>query len=453
MNIYTANLAGLLALCGALFAAQGRRTTGGGGDGNDLDTKENKVTRQKKNEIEMTKPPPSQRAFLVVYALVMAADWLQGPYLYSLYREEHGVSPSVISTLFTTGFVSGAISGSFIGSVADRRGRKAACLVFCVAYAASCILTVSSPAVPLLFLGRVLGGLATSLLFTVFESWMVTDARRHVGGEGGDLSRTFGLMSTLNSVVAILSGVSSEWLVGVAGTRKAPFAASAGLLVVAFGIIWTQWQENYGETGTKTKTGSDDKKTNKSPVDGNSKRVWAVLTSPRVLSLGLASTVFEGSMYLFVFFWTPALKSVSSSPDLPYGVIFASFMAATLASSLAFSMVSARHHASLLLGILGGSAACFFLSAKPASEQSAFWVFCLFEAAVGMYWPCMGCLRGGLVDDGIRAQVYGMLRVPLNVFVVVSLLLTGNGDAYGNVFLVSATLLLASSGALWIAGR
>lgn len=144
-------------------------------------------------------------------------------------------------TLFTTGFVSGAVAGYFIGSLADRHGRKASCLFFCAAYALSCILT-TIPSVPLLFVGRVLGGLGTSLLFSVFESWMVTDFHaRRLGEKGMDLSRTFGLMSTVNSIVAIVSGVVSEWLVSVTGTRKSPFLASVGLLVVAAGVIASQW--------------------------------------------------------------------------------------------------------------------------------------------------------------------------------------------------------------------
>lgn len=71
---------------------------------------------------------------------------------------------------------------------------------------------------------------------------MVTDFHaRRLGEKGMDLSRTFGLMSTVNSIVAIVSGVVSEWLVSVTGTRKSPFLASVGLLVVAAGVIASQW--------------------------------------------------------------------------------------------------------------------------------------------------------------------------------------------------------------------
>ncbi|KAH6618004.1 hypothetical protein B0J18DRAFT_436191 [Chaetomium sp. MPI-SDFR-AT-0129] len=234
--------------------------------------------------------------------------------------------------------------------------------------------------------------------------------------------------------------------VTVTGPRKRPFALAAGLLVLAGTVIWRYWDENYGGTKTTNDKGKGKPKRN----------VWTVLSSPQVLAPGLASTVFEGSMYLFVFFWAPALKSFqqpsSSSSELPYGIIFSRFIAATLASSLAFYTITERRlmqHAALLVAILVLSAACFFLSAAPTLEQAAFWVFCLFEAAVGMYWPCMGYLKGRLVDDAVRAQVYGILRIPLNIFVVVSLLLTGDGNSFGTVFSACSSLLPVSAGALW----
>lgn len=390
------------------------------------------------------------------------ANISQGPFLYSLYHEEHGVSSSLISTLFTTGFLSGALSAYVTGTLADRHGRKAACLFFCVTYALSCVLTMI-PSVPLLFLGRALGGVSTSLLFSVFESWMVTDFhRRGLGAKGGDLSRTFGVMSTLNSVVAIASGVSSEWLVAASGTRRAPFAVAAGLLAVAFWVISTRWEENYGDSAATAQGGAEKKA---AAAAAPKPKLWEMLKDPRIVCLGLGSTMFEGSMYLFVFFWGPALTSARKyeaamgggsaargAGGLPYGIIFASFMAAVLAASLLFNIAMDRKllkYTYLLIGILGVSDLVFYLLEQPRGEQMTFWLFCLFEACVGMYWPCMGYLKGQLIEDGMRAQLYSLLRVPLNVFVVVSLYFTGDGDAYAKVFAVCSRLLLAAIGALY----
>jgi MFS transporter, MFS domain-containing protein family, molybdate-anion transporter len=146
-----------------------------------------------------------------------------------------------VALLFTTGFLSGGISGYFVGQFADRYGRKTACLVFCVTYSTACFSTLI-PSLPALFCGRVFGGLSTSLMYSAFESWMVTEYhKRHLNQAGTSLSSLFGIMTTLNSVVAICSGVFSEWLVQITHTRRAPFMASAGLLSIAFWVILVCW--------------------------------------------------------------------------------------------------------------------------------------------------------------------------------------------------------------------
>lgn len=79
-------------------------------------------------------------------------------------------------------------------------------------------------------------------MYSAFESWMVTEYHnRHLDLAGTSLSSMFGLMTTLNSVVAILSGVFSEWLVQITRTRRAPFMASASLLTIAFWFIFVCW--------------------------------------------------------------------------------------------------------------------------------------------------------------------------------------------------------------------
>jgi MFS family permease len=161
--------------------------------------------------------------------------------VYSLYKDQFGLKETIVAALFTTGFLSGGISGYFVGQFADRYGRKTACLVFCVTYSIACFSTLV-PKLPVLFLGRVFGGLSTSMMYSAFESWMVTEYhRRGLEKAGTSLSSMFGVMTTLNSIVAILAGVFSEWLVQVTRTKRAPFMASAGLLMIAFWVILTCW--------------------------------------------------------------------------------------------------------------------------------------------------------------------------------------------------------------------
>ncbi len=96
---------------------------------------------------------------------------------------------------------------------------------------------------PVLFAGRVLGGISTTLMYSVFESWMVTEYYS-LGLERSGvlaLSEVFGIMTTLNSVVAILAGVIGQTLVSQAQTKTAPFMAGIALLIGAFFIMVSYW--------------------------------------------------------------------------------------------------------------------------------------------------------------------------------------------------------------------
>lgn len=64
--------------------------------------------------------------------------------------------------------------GTVVGSLADKHGRKKAALLYVVLYTLSCFTKHSSD-YGVLMIGRLLGGIATSLLFSAFESWIVAE--------------------------------------------------------------------------------------------------------------------------------------------------------------------------------------------------------------------------------------------------------------------------------------
>jgi hypothetical protein len=71
---------------------------------------------------EMEKHPEFkvfQRNFLIVFLLVAAADWFQGPYIYAVY-EAYGLSLEEIGSMFLIGYLTSMISGPIIGVLADR---------------------------------------------------------------------------------------------------------------------------------------------------------------------------------------------------------------------------------------------------------------------------------------------------------------------------------------------
>ncbi|TRX90872.1 hypothetical protein FHL15_008276 [Xylaria flabelliformis] len=371
------------------------------------------------------------------YALAVAADWLQGPYLFSLYNDEYALAPRIVLNLYITDFITTALSAYLIGLLADKYGRKLYCMIYCVTYALSCFLTVV-PVVPLLFAGRVLGGISSSILFTVFDAWMVTNFReRKLDADGCDLTRTYAATAVVNCLAAILSGAVGEGLVWATGTRKSPFLLSVVLLWVALQAIWSRWLENFGaEASTQIRPS-----------------VWSILKTPSILALAFASTMFDGSMNLFVFYWIPKLSSLrkssssSGSEELPYGVIYSSFMAVSMAAALAFNIIMDKQvvrYSRLAVGVASVAAFCFAKLAAAKSEAGTFWLFCALQACIGVFTPCVGYLRARLIDDDARATMYSVMRTPFNLLVIVSLLVARDNSNIDGVFTTCSLMLIAS---------
>lgn len=103
-----------------------------------------------------------QKWYIIIFLLVMLADWMQGPYVYKLYSA-YNIPTQDIAILFIIGFGASGITGAFIGSLADKFGRRNMCTLFCVLYSISCA-TKHWHEYNILIIGRFLGGFVCSLI-------------------------------------------------------------------------------------------------------------------------------------------------------------------------------------------------------------------------------------------------------------------------------------------------
>ena len=79
-------------------------------------------------------------------------------------------------------------------------------------------------------------------MYSVFESWMVTEYfAQSLDKSSMSLDSMFGIMTTLNSIVAIISGVVGESLVAATGTKVSPFMAAIVCLGLAFWLMMKYW--------------------------------------------------------------------------------------------------------------------------------------------------------------------------------------------------------------------
>lgn len=122
-------------------------------------------------------------------------------------------------------------------------GRKSVCIIYCFTMVSALFLRLVS-AYSLLFCSHVLSGLSTALLYSVFESWYVSEHTKR-GYPPEWRARTFALCTFLNSISAILAGIFSNALVDIWGYR-APYMAAVALLCMVCVVITSTWSENYG---------------------------------------------------------------------------------------------------------------------------------------------------------------------------------------------------------------
>uniref|UniRef100_A0A8B9SGW7 Molybdate-anion transporter n=1 Tax=Anas platyrhynchos TaxID=8839 RepID=A0A8B9SGW7_ANAPL len=252
-----------------------------------------------------------QRGFLRGYLPALAADWLQGPYLYKLYQH-YGFVETQIAVLYVCGFASSVLFGPVAASLVDALGRRASCVLFSLTYSACCLTKLSRDYL-VLAAGRVLGGLSTALLFCAFEAWYVHEHVEHHDFPAEWVPATFSQAAFWNHVLAVGAGVvanaAAEWL-GLGPV--APFVASIPLLVLAGAVALKDWDENYGKKRALAK----------SCADG----LRRLVVDRRVLLLGTVQALFESVIYIFVFLWTPVLDPHGP----PLGIVFSSFMAASM---------------------------------------------------------------------------------------------------------------------------
>ena len=111
-----------------------------------------------------------------------------------------------------------------------------------------CCLTKLSPNFWWLFTGRIFGGIATSMLFSTFESWYVYEHSERHGFPSEWIGITFSVTTFWNGILAIVAGIISNVGAETLGFGPvAPFVVALLPLIVCGVMVVNNWQENYGD--------------------------------------------------------------------------------------------------------------------------------------------------------------------------------------------------------------
>lgn len=402
-----------------------------------------------------------------------------GTHLYVLY-EGYGFS---VASLYCLGFFTGAVTAPITGPLIDRFGRKKFALLYC-ALEVGINMLEQFPFLSGLIVSRMVGGITTNLLSTVFEAWADTEYRNR----GFSASQYETLMRdsvVVSNLAAIASGYLAHVLAEAMGP-KGPFEGAVTCTALAFGVVFLLWTENYGSShetkGSLTSSFVELKDTFK-----------AIKADSRILRVCVTQGLTMGSLHIFIFLWSPVLKDyavnvtanqigLDSHGEPAYGLIFGAFMTAGVVGGMCSPSV--RKMVTVILSPLTKSsvpevvtvdgegevrpmavefqaAACYLLCAvllftpcvlsvtDPSSFGIALVSFLAYEVLVGVYCPCEGVIRSLYMPPGTRGSMMTIPRIIVNLavaFGVISTELITHQTAMGiisSLMLISGCLQLS----------
>lgn len=393
-------------------------------------------------------------SYLFVTLVVMLADGLQGTHLYVLY-EGYGFS---VASLYCLGFLTGAITAPITGPLIDRFGRKKSALLYC-ALEVGINMLEQFPFLSGLIVSRVVGGVTTNLLSTVFETWLDTEYRNR-----GFAKEEYETLMRDSVVVSNLAAIASGYLAHVLAEsfgNTGPFEGAVTCTAVAFAVIFFLWNENYGKSGKEEET--------KSPIAQLKETLTFIKSDTKVTRVCITQGLTLGSLHIFIFLWSPLLKEFSagckgyvwgldSQGEPAYGLIFGAYMAAGVLGGL-FSPMVRRFVTFILSPLTKGKvpetvtvddeeepvramdiefqgAFCYFFcallllapSVLPATGEYTFSIalfsFIAYEFSVGIYSPCEGMMRSIYIPPESRGSIMTVPSIIVNVAVALGVVST-----------------------------
>lgn len=391
--------------------------------------------------------------YIIIFILSRLSDWMLGPYIVAIY-DRFNYSESDKAILFMFGYLTSGAFGIFIGSIADKFGRKLTCIIFCALFPLSSMIMITfGDTFWLLLCARFLSGISTSILHSVFESYLITHHKLNKYPIN-KLNETFEISNSINSIVAIFAGIIGSTLISIYERYNlftslpkcaAPLHFSCVICVITMYLIMNKWTENYGQQSM-----------NDNLLNTMKKSFNVIFNDKRIILIGIIQSGFESSLYIFVFKWTPILDSVyfgdNDNDKFDHGLVFAIMMISCFIGCCIITIIRLKYN-----GYNHGyiqciemnficiiSAISLFMVLFINDFNSRLLLFIIYEICVGGYRPTLSSLRSKLIPHHANiATIINIFRIPLNIIVVI--VLTQIEYFQNTVFLITTMLLMICS--------
>jgi hypothetical protein len=269
----------------------------------------------------ITKGNDLKKKFMVVYLLCKAAMWSKAPYTFMLLSTLHKFTISEIGVLYIIDAVMSLIAGPFLGVFSDTFGRKFTSSLYSCSNMLVIFMRLSGSR-PLAYTAQFFTGVfGGGILSTAYEAWLNYEMTKLYGDKKNyiqlyrkDIFSKIQLYDSFLSISVTVCGAILFNSLGIYYSLMLSVILSATSLT--FLLIW--WDEN---------------KPNASHGDNIFKSLGEaanLLKKPSIISLGITDSLYQSSIQIFVFIWTPALQISAQgqiiNPGMCYILMLTSFL-------------------------------------------------------------------------------------------------------------------------------
>jgi hypothetical protein len=262
-----------------------------------------------------------KRKFMVVYLLCKAAMWSKAPYTFMLLSTLHKFTISEIGVLYIIDAIMSLIAGPFLGVFSDTFGRKFTSSLYSCSNIIVIFLRLSGSR-PLAYLAQFFTGVfGGGILSTAYEAWLNYEMTKLYGDKKNyifmyrkDIFAKIQLYDSFLSISVTICGAILFSSLGIYYSLLLSVCLSAVSLI--FLLYW--WDEN---------------KPNSSQSENLFKSLGEaskLLKVPSIVTLGITDSLYQSSIQIFVFVWTPVLqisaKGETINPGMCYLLMLTSFL-------------------------------------------------------------------------------------------------------------------------------
>ena len=373
--------------------------------------------------------------YLVCYIFARAAMWAKAPYLYTLFATVHKFSMGEISNLYLIDGVAAFIFGPITGQLADIYGRRTFCHIYNLSIIVNLLLRMAGTR-PLAYLSQIITGLGAGLINTTFEAWVVSEAikdfKEHTLERDRFLKKLFKTANIIDAAMSIIISAICAIIYSIYGIY-APFWISIFLSALAIVTSAILWGEN-------------------KPMANSSvsflKQFWNAceeFKKVEVLCIGLIEGIVMAVLNIFLFSWTPILKT-STKGGINVGFIFTCMVLTMIIGTKSYEIIvlhlGCDYYLSITLNCL-----MEFLMFMIVYFKESFFVRLITIAMIngiqGFYNPLNSIIKSKILEEKYRATLMNIFRIPLNFYVIIILLVVKYMEPLSIAFLAGLMCFLS----------